>query len=33
MQRLNQQLEYQFAESERLTNVIRESLGRVGYGE
>jgi type I restriction enzyme M protein len=33
MQRLNQQLEYQFAESERLTKVIRENLGRVEYGE
>ena len=33
IQRLNQELEYQFAESERLTKVIRESLGRVGYTE
>jgi type I restriction enzyme M protein len=33
IQRLNEQLEYQFAESERLTKVIRESLGSVQYGD
>lgn len=32
-QRLNKELEYQFAESDRLKHVIRESLEKVRYGE